>query len=225
MVNGMHSERASTAQSAQYGSAKHVPEASLRRAAHVHAETVAGEHRPMRRADREILAPSQIADVLRDCSVVRIAYADVQGLTIVPINFAYDYDLAQFEDPEREVTPAEFGELALYMHSAHEGRKLDAIAAAGNALQVAFEMDCDEHIYMGRTPCTASSGFRSIVGTGVASVVDDVDEKRRIMSLLMMQRMNMPNVEFTPAQMKAVTVWKVVSKDFAGKWHPVPHGM
>ncbi|PWG67026.1 pyridoxamine 5'-phosphate oxidase family protein [Bifidobacterium callitrichidarum] len=53
--------------------------------------TVAGEHRPMRRADREVADPAQIAAIIDGCDIVEMAYADAEGLTIVPLNFGYEY--------------------------------------------------------------------------------------------------------------------------------------
>lgn len=101
--------------------------------------------RPMRRADREVHDTAEIEGILRDCADVRVAYQDAQDLTIVPVNFAY-----VLED----------GKLTLFMHSALAGRKIDAIRSAGNALPVAFEMDCDAEVYTGRTPCSSTTGVQ-----------------------------------------------------------------
>lgn len=67
--------------------------------------TVAGEHRMMRRADREVTNPEQIAAIVAACDIVEVAYADAEGLTIVPLNFGFDYDEAT-------------GKLTLWFHSA-----------------------------------------------------------------------------------------------------------
>lgn len=70
--------------------------------------TVAGEHRMMRRADREVTNPEQIAAIVAACDIVEVAYADAEGLTIVPLNFGFDYDEAT-------------GKLTLWFHSAPRG--------------------------------------------------------------------------------------------------------
>ena len=54
--------------------------------------TVAGEHRMMRRADREVADPEQIAAIIAACDIVEVAYADAEGLAIVPLNFGFDYE-------------------------------------------------------------------------------------------------------------------------------------
>lgn len=120
--------------------------------------TVAGEHRMMRRADREVTNPEQIAAIVAACDIVEVAYADAEGLTIVPLNFGFDYD---------EV-------------------------------------------------------FKSIVGNGTASLVEDLDECRHGLQTLMAQQAHMPNVEFTDAQVRSVTVWKIESDYFTTKVRTKP---
>ena len=116
--------------------------------------TVAGEHRMMRRADREVTDPERIAAIIAACDIVEVAYADAEGLTIVPLNFGFDYEYD-------EAT----GKLTLWFHSAPHGRKLDAIrAAADGRLPVAFTMQADCEVVAGRTTCNWGEAFKSIVG-------------------------------------------------------------
>ena len=161
--------------------------------------TVAGEHRMMRRADREVTDPERIAAIIAACDIVEVAYADAEGLTIVPLNFGFDYEYD-------EAT----GKLTLWFHSAPRGRKLDAIrAAAGGRLPVAFTMQTDCEVVAGRTTCNWGEAFKSIVGNGTASIIDNLDEARQGLALLMKQQAGMEHAEFTDQQVRAVTVWKV----------------
>ena len=89
--------------------------------------TVAGRHRMMRRADREVTEPQQIDAIIATCKIVSLAYTDAEGITIVPLNFGYVFD-------------AESNHLTLYFHGSATGRKMDAVKAANNALPMAFEM-------------------------------------------------------------------------------------
>ena len=61
--------------------------------------TVAGEHRMMRRADREVADPERIAAIIAACDIVEVAYADAEGLTIVPLNFGFDYERSSPKSP------------------------------------------------------------------------------------------------------------------------------
>lgn len=171
--------------------------------------TVAGGHRMMRRADREVTDPEAVGAIIARCDIVDIAYADAEGLTVVPLNFGYDYD-------------AEAGRLTLWMHSAPRGRKIDAIRAAGNRLGVAFAMRADCEVTEGRTACNWGEAFTSVVGTGVASIVDDLDEARHGLQTLMDHQAHMPHVAFTDAQVRAVTVWKIETEYITAKARPKP---
>ena len=88
-------------------------------------QTVAGRHRMMRRADREVADPRQVEAIVATCKTVSLAYTDAEGITIVPLNFGYVFD-------------TESNHLTLYFHGSATGRKMDAVKAAGNALPVAI---------------------------------------------------------------------------------------
>ena len=152
--------------------------------------TVAGRHRMMRRADREVTDCEQIEGIVAACRIVHVGYADAEGLTIVPLNFGYEWQ----QDGDAG-TGDELAGLTLYIHSASIGRKLDAIRAAGNALDVAFSMETDCEVIAGRTPCNWGEAFKSVIGNGVASMIDDLDECRKGLRLLMGQQAGMPDID------------------------------
>lgn len=103
----------------------------------------------MRRKDREIRDLDQLEDILKECDAVRIAAQDEAGLFIVPMNFGYRLE----------------GEkLTLFVHSAPEGRKVDAFRQDG---MVAFEMDCGHALRTADTACGHSFTYRSIMGSGM----------------------------------------------------------
>ena len=130
----------------------------------------------------------------------------------LPLNFGFDYEYD-------EAT----GKLTLWFHSAPRGRKLDAIrAAAGGRLPVAFTMQTDCEVVAGRTTCNWGETFKSIVGNGTASLVENLDECRHGLQALMAQQAHMPNVEFTDAQVRSVTVWKIESDYFTTKVRTKP---
>ena len=102
---------------------------------------------------------------------------------------------------------------------------MDAVKAAGNALPVAFEMATDCEVVEGHTLCNWGEAFKSIVGNGTASIIDDLDEARQGLALLMRQQAGMEHVEFTDQQVRAVTVWKVEADYLTAKVRekPQPH--
>lgn len=111
--------------------------------------TVAGRHRMMRRADREVTEPQQVEAIIATCKIVSLAYTDAEGITIVPLNFGYVFD-------------TESNHLTLYFHGSATGRKMDAVKAAGNALPVAFEMATDCEVVEGRCAIGTRRSSRSL---------------------------------------------------------------
>ncbi|MDD3393719.1 MAG: pyridoxamine 5'-phosphate oxidase family protein [Anaerotignum sp.] len=121
----------------------------------------------MRRKDREVTQAGDQLAILDECKVCRVAMQDEQGLYLVPLNFAYSYEKEQ---------------LTLYFHSAKEGRKIDAIEKNG---AVAFEMDCGHRLMEAQAACQYGYEFKSVIGQGTASLVEDPEEKKRALALLM----------------------------------------
>jgi uncharacterized protein len=112
--------------------------------------------RPMRRQDRQIVDEAQLWDILRSAVVCRIAFCDENWPYIVPMNFGCL-------------------DGKLYFHSAMSGLKLDLLKANAN---VCFEVDTDVEILPGAEACGWSARFRSVIGFGRISLVEDPEEKR-----------------------------------------------
>ena len=182
-------------------------------------ENIAGARKPAKREDERTVA---------------------EGLAIVPLNFGFDYEYDEADGVAATalVNGAETvgstgvvaadevgcpGKLTLWFHSAPHGRKLDAIrAAAGGRLPVAFTMQADCEVVAGRTTCNWGEAFKSIVGNGEASLVKDLGECRHGLQALMAQQAHMPHVEFTDAQVRSVTVWKIEVDYFTTKVRAKP---
>lgn len=121
----------------------------------------------MRRKDRELHDPEQLEAILKECSVVRIAAQDQEGLFVVPMNFGYRLE----------------GEkLTLFVHSAPEGRKVSAFRKGGT---VAFEMDCGHALRTADTACGHSYTYQSIMGTGTVAEIQDLGEKQQALKSIM----------------------------------------
>ncbi|MCI1983654.1 MAG: pyridoxamine 5'-phosphate oxidase family protein [Bifidobacteriaceae bacterium] len=168
----------------------------------------------MRRADREVTALPDLEDIVRSCNIVHVAFQDTEGLAVYPLNFGYEMDSAS-------------GHLTLFLHSALEGRKTDALREAtadpeSSGLPVAFEMSTDHVLISGKTPSAWADDFRSVMGTGLASVLDDIDEARAALAGLMKQQAGMPHIEITDAQIRTATVWKIEVDYMTGKIHKSP---
>lgn len=154
----------------------------------------------MRREDREVTNITEKIEIINNCKVVRLAMKDEEGLYIVPLNFGYSY----LND-----------KLTLYFHSAKEGRKLNAIE---DNSEVAFEMDCEHRLIEADIACLYGFSFKSIIGNGVASIVENIEEKKIALSLLMKHQAG-KDFTFEDKHAKAVTVFKVDVNNFSAKYH------
>ncbi len=159
----------------------------------------------MRRKDREVTEPAELLKIIQECKVCRLAMQDEQGLYIVPLNFGYEFD---------------GGNLTLYFHSAKEGRKIDILS---HAPAVAFEMDCDHQLVASDIACRNGYAYKSIIGNGNASLIDDIDEKIKGLSLMMLHQTG-KEWEMTAQAASSVAVFKVTATGFTGKIRPMPQG-
>jgi nitroimidazol reductase NimA-like FMN-containing flavoprotein (pyridoxamine 5'-phosphate oxidase superfamily) len=155
----------------------------------------------LRRKDREVTETKDLIEIIDQCKVCRIAMQDDAGLYIVPLNFGYSYTNNQ---------------LVLFFHSAKEGRK---IAALKENSDICFEMDCEHKLITADEACEYSYSFKSIIGNGKTVFVDDIEEKKTALSILMKHQTNQ-DFSFNDKMAGSVSVFKVIVHEFTGKYHP-----
>jgi len=117
----------------------------------------------MRRAEREIKDKKAIEDILRQATVCRLGLCEGGMPYVVPVSFGYDDD-------------------GLYFHSAPEGRKMETIKTNPH---VCFEVDVDHEFVPADTACNWTVRFRSVIGFGKARLVEDPEEKRRALDVIL----------------------------------------
>ena len=158
----------------------------------------------MRRKDREVTDIGSIEEILRLCKTCHVAMVDNVSPYVVPLSYGY------------RILPDNV--LELYFHSAFEGKKLDILKSNHD---VCFEMVHEGGSDPSEAPCSSSLFYSSIIGFGQAEFIEDVNEKCRALSI-MFSHQSGREVLFTAEQAQSVCVFKVVSKDFAGKKRPRP---
>ena len=154
----------------------------------------------MRRKDREVTQIEEQLAILDQCKVCRVALQDKQGLYLVPLNFGY-----QYED----------GHLILYFHSAKSGRKIDALQENS---AVAFELDFAHRLIEAENPCQYGYAFASIIGNGDALLVENREEKKKALSLLMKHQTG-KDFTFDNQMADAVAVFRIDVSEFCTKRH------
>jgi len=154
----------------------------------------------MRRKEKEITAKVVQEEILRQAEVGRLGTA-VNGVPyVVPMNFCYVED-------------------TIYLHSFRGGKKIKAIQSNP---RVCFEVDEGE-IIKGETPCDYSWRFTSVIANGVATVVEDQDERLRGLRLISDKYSPGKGSMITPEIMeknKHVWIIRIDIDEMAGKKSP-----
>lgn len=148
----------------------------------------------MRRADKEIADRGEIDKILRKATVCRLGLVDGAIPYIVPLSFGYDGN-------------------TLYFHSACEGKKVDLLRR--NAV-VCFEFDVDADPVRSETSCGWTMRYRSVIGSGTASFVEDLVGKSEALKIIMRQYTEGP-YEFPEEMLRKIAVIKVAIGEISGK--------
>ena len=162
--------------------------------------------RGITRREREVTDPQAIQAILDTAQIVHIAMIDGDEPYLVPMNYGY-----VMED----------GKLTLYVHGATEGRKLDVLRANP---KVFIEIDCDITPIEGKVACQYGTSYSSIMGTGKAVIVDDVEEKMNALSILMKTQTG-KDFEFNEKLVSIVSVIRIEVAEYTAKARPIPPGL
>lgn len=155
------------------------------------------------RRELEIIEQSQIMDILDQCKVLHLAMVDGDEPYVIAMNYGYT-----MKD----------GKLTIYMHGATAGRKLDILRVNP---KVCFEMDCDIVPFEGKVACQYGVAYSSLVGTGKAELIEDVEGKKEALSILMKTQTGQ-DFEFTDRLVSIVSVIKVEVAEYTAKCRPLP---
>jgi nitroimidazol reductase NimA-like FMN-containing flavoprotein (pyridoxamine 5'-phosphate oxidase superfamily) len=148
----------------------------------------------LRRKEKEITDIKEIESIIQKSQVCRLALAD-EGLPyIVPLCFGYKNKM-------------------LYFHSAKEGQKIDILR---RNRQVCFEFDIDARVRSGKTACAWGMGYKSVIGYGTASLVEDPEEKQKALDIIMRQYSE-GEFEYSAKNLAEMLVIKVVISAMTGK--------
>ena len=160
----------------------------------------------MTKRERQIFDEKQIMDILDQGKVLHLGLAVDNEPYVVPMNYGYI---------------KEDGKLVIYLHSAVRGKKLDMIRANP---KVFFEIDCDLHPFESELPCQYGISYSSVMGKGTARIVEDVEEKKQAMSILMKTQTG-KDFTFEDRLVSIVSVICIDVAEYTAKHRPLPEGL
>ena len=160
----------------------------------------------MTKRERQITDENQILRILDAGKVLYLGLAVNDEPYVVPMNYGYTM---------------ENGKLVLYLHSAVRGRKLDMLQ---NNPKVFFAMDCDRIPFEGKVPCQYGMSYSSVMGHGIARIVEDVEEKKQAMSILMKTQTE-KDFSFDDRLVSIVSVIRIDVTEYTAKHRPIPENL
>lgn len=149
----------------------------------------------MRRADKEVIDLKIIDAVLQEALVCRLAMVNEGEPYLVPMNFAYRDN-------------------CLYFHSAPEGTKIDILRRNP---RVCFEVETRVELAPSEKACNWSIRYFSVVGFGTASIVEDLEEKRRGLQYIMEKHSGRTDWQFDDRVLDTMILLRVSIEHMTGK--------
>jgi len=148
----------------------------------------------MRRAEKEIKDRSIIDEIIKQARVCRLAMVDRDRPYVVPMSFGYDGS-------------------HIFFHSAMEGRKMDLLVRNPH---VCFEFDEVVKIIKNKEACEWGMNFKSVIGQGRATLIDDAAKKIEALGVIM-AHYSRRIFEFPEERVEKTAVIKVTITEITGK--------
>lgn len=155
----------------------------------------------MRRKDREVTSHEWMMEVLDRGEWIELAMAGKDGWPYtVPLNYG-------------------FGDDFIIIHCAKEGKKIDLLKENN---KVAFNVTVDAEIVRhDEDPTKYTMKYKSVSGRGIASFIEDLEEKREALKILM-EHYRGPKGPMTEGILKATGVIKISITEMTGKVNQYP---
>ena len=148
----------------------------------------------VRRAEKKITDNASIEAILKSTTVCRVAFSDKNIPYIVPLHHGYKDN-------------------RLYFHSSDQGRKMQMLQQNN---RVCFEVDSGGEVIASDKACNWTSRYRSVIGYGTAVIVEDPDEKREALDLIMSHH-SKDSFEYDDKAVAGVTIFRIDIESMTGK--------
>lgn len=142
----------------------------------------------MRRIDRQVTDPNEIALIMSRCEVLHLAWNTSTVPYILPVNFGMEPD-----------------GLTLYIHGAAEGTKYDLV---NSDPRVSFEMDCCHGLVLDEEDHSCTVNYESVIGWGVIDELSAEEEKLHALRRIMAQY-HAEDFQFDKSPMKRTRILRL----------------
>ncbi len=155
------------------------------------------------RREQAVTDMDEIIRILDTAKVIHIGMVDDGEPYVVPMNYGYT-----MQD----------GKLTIYLHGAKTGKKIDVLRANP---KVFFELVCDTESFEGDIACQYGMAYASVMGKGTATLVEDVEEKKYGLSVLMKTQTG-KDFTFTDRMVGIVQIIRIDVEKYTAKHRPKP---
>ena len=151
----------------------------------------------MRKAEREVKDFKLVEALLQRAEYVHLAMWDGASPYVVPVSFGYK-------------------DRALYFHSSFDGKKAECLRACD---QVSFDAVVEYELSRQLKACGFTSHYKSVVGRGRISIVEDLHEKVRALDIIM-AHYDAPQGKYEETILARTCVVRVDVEELTGKANP-----
>lgn len=151
----------------------------------------------MRKAEREVKDFKLVEALLNRAEYIHLAVWDGRTPYVVPVSFGYR-------------------DRAIYFHCSYKGKKADCLRGCD---RVGFEAVVEYSISRQLKPCDFTAHFKSVSGTGRAVFVEDAQEKRAALDLIM-SHYDGPGRAYDDKVLAVTAVVRIDVEEMTGKANP-----
>ena len=149
----------------------------------------------VRKKERQITDKNIIEKFISEQKVIRIGYYDKEKdeVYIVPLDYGYLIEEDQY---------------IFYMHGGQKGRKYELTKDEPN---VGFEIDGNYELVPGEAACQHTAKYQSIIGNGKIQLLNDIEEKKIALDLIMKHSTGKSGFEYAPKMLEKVGIYKLTA--------------
>jgi uncharacterized protein len=145
----------------------------------------------MRRKDREITDEAVIDEIICKSEVIRLGLNDEAAPYVFPMSFGFE---------------KKGGKRIFWFHCANAGKKLDLLKKDN---RTSFELEADLEVVSSENPAEWTMKYKSVMGSGVLTIVTDAEEKNHGLNKLLGQYDKSGKTYDFSANLKRTTVLKL----------------
>ena len=139
---------------------------------------------------RSDISQSEIDKIINDSIVCHVAMIDKEGMPyVLPFNFGYNNG-------------------KLYIHSAPEGKKIEAWKSNPNVC-IAFSTDYQMRIQNEKVACSYSMRYRSVLIHGIINPILNYDQKVEVLNIIMGKYSDKKDFTYSRPAVENVNVYEI----------------